>query len=134
MESHPDRNPGDAKAQARFLEVQKAFEFLSDRNTHMAYRLSLNLPVGNNPFEVRTAETSNDAKKLRELLDDLYAAYLTEGEAKVLFSTEPYDEAALQREALRKMVEVVSSFKRLRTDDGRAVVVGTHQEFSRRWD
>jgi curved DNA-binding protein len=36
-EHHPDRNPGDPKAQQRFVEVSRAFEVLSDPDKRAAY-------------------------------------------------------------------------------------------------
>ena len=37
LESHPDRNPGDAKAEAQFKRISEAYEVLSDDNRRKIY-------------------------------------------------------------------------------------------------
>src|SRR5271155_4374918 len=37
MQFHPDRNPGDAKAEAKFKEVSEAYDVLKDDQKRAAY-------------------------------------------------------------------------------------------------
>ena len=37
MQYHPDRNPGDAKAEAKFKEINEAYDVLKDEQKRAAY-------------------------------------------------------------------------------------------------
>jgi molecular chaperone DnaJ len=46
-DSHPDANPGDSSAEARFREVAEAYEVLSDPNRRAAYDRGDRIDLGN---------------------------------------------------------------------------------------
>ena len=41
---HPDRNPGNKEAEKRFIEINQAYEILSDTTLRNQYDLSLTAP------------------------------------------------------------------------------------------
>jgi len=52
MQYHPDRNKGDAKAEAKFKEVAEAYEILSDTNKKHTYdRGGVSYGFEGNPFD-----------------------------------------------------------------------------------
>ena len=64
MKYHPDRNPGDRKAEEKFKEINQAYEILGDQESKKRYDLtSEEMKV----FD----EHSLCAGKIRELLDEI---------------------------------------------------------------
>ncbi|ASJ22545.1 molecular chaperone DnaJ [Brachyspira hampsonii] len=39
MKYHPDRNPGDEEANRRFVDINEAYEILSNKETRMQYNI-----------------------------------------------------------------------------------------------
>lgn len=74
---HPDRNPGDKEAEAKFKELSAAYEVLSDKDKRSRYDQLLN---GNGP---RTGSTGGGPfgrnKPFSSLLDDFYKQFFGEG-------------------------------------------------------
>ncbi len=50
MQYHPDKNPGDKKAEDRFKEFSEAYEVLSDEKKRQTYDQFGHAGVGGNPF------------------------------------------------------------------------------------
>ncbi|PPI86578.1 molecular chaperone DnaJ [Candidatus Pantoea edessiphila] len=55
MKFHPDRNPGDKKAEAKFKEIKEAYEILTDSNKRAAYD-----QYGHSAFEKVNMGSSTD--------------------------------------------------------------------------
>jgi molecular chaperone DnaJ len=59
---HPDTNPGDAQAEARFKEISQAYEILSDPDRRANYdRFGSDVGAGGNPF--------GDAGSVQDIFD-----------------------------------------------------------------
>lgn len=56
--THPDRNPGDARVQARFIAAAQAWEILGDPTTRALYDLRIAPAVTTRPRKPRAAPTA----------------------------------------------------------------------------
>src|ERR1051325_9444966 len=95
---HPDRNPGDKQAEARFKEIQEAFAVLSDKKKRAQYdrfgTVSPDMPEGWNgqpggmPFGGGFGQASEiDPAQLEELFRPFRAPGGLGGSARVVAPT-----------------------------------------------
>ena len=74
MECHPDRNPGDAAAEARFKEINEAYEVLKDPQKRAAYD-----QFGPQAFEQGMGGRGNggfDFTSFADVFDDLFGDFM----------------------------------------------------------
>lgn len=70
MRFHPDRNPGDAEAEAKFKEATEAFEVLSDPNKRERYD-----QYGHDGVQGMTGGGGGAQVDLSDLLGDLFGSF-----------------------------------------------------------
>lgn len=93
-EYHPDRNPGDKKAEKMFLQISEAYEILSDKEKKEIYDKKLNNPdessndsgMKSNYNAKQSSQTSNfNPADLGDMFESFFgkASVKSQGEDKV---------------------------------------------------
>src|SRR5579871_465334 len=67
MQCHPDRHPGDKQAEARFKELNEAYQHLSDPQKRAAYDR-----YGHAAFEQAGGMNDGFASSMSDIFDDLF--------------------------------------------------------------
>jgi len=67
MQCHPDRHPGDKQAEARFKEINEAYQHLSDAQKRAAYDR-----YGHAAFEPGAGMSDGFAATMSDIFDDLF--------------------------------------------------------------
>ncbi len=77
MQYHPDRNPGDEVAEAKFKEISEAYEILSDPDKRAAYD-----QYGHAAFEGANGQAGYDfnfSSSFADVFDDLFGEFMGGG-------------------------------------------------------
>lgn len=80
MQCHPDRNPGDAQAEAKFKELNEAYQILSDPERRQAYDR-----FGHAAFEAGGGGqgfSQDFGASMSDIFDDLFGEFLGRGRGR----------------------------------------------------
>ena len=79
MQTHPDRNPNDPTANAKFQAISEAYDILSDTQKRQMYDLSIGGHISTNPNDIFEQLFSNNLSNLNNLFPGAQVFHMNGG-------------------------------------------------------
>ncbi len=138
VQYHPDRNPGDATAEAKFKEANEAVQILSDQNKRAVYDFDLGRASGISSLQekIRQADAQRAAQARSHIKNPFGQAPRTrnmEDMFEILFGAQdPFRASRTVDEVAREKVHYYSSQETFPTDTdkpGDDIIMDVHVSF-----